>query len=301
MQAHFRVPATSANLGPGFDCLGLALDLWNETSFSLTGQGLSIEVHGEGQDTLPAEKNNLIIQAAARVYETIAVDFPSDFAIRCSNRIPLSSGLGSSAAAVLTGLMGANTLAGNPLSEMEIFHLAMELEGHPDNISAALYGGLTLSMMDNGSSTIKQLDCHPFDLIVILPEVSLSTQDARDALPKQVDLGDAVFNASHTALTIDALRSGNLPLLRQAMQDRVHQPYRLPLISGAAEALTAAQNCGAAAALSGAGPSVIAFSKGNRDELAEQMQTAFADKGIRSRTFKLTLATSGAEPFPALA
>ncbi|MBL1194907.1 MAG: homoserine kinase [Chloroflexi bacterium] len=294
MQVIVRVPATSANLGPGFDCLGLALDLWNETSFSLTGQGLSINVEGEGEGKLSLDHSNLIVQAAQHYYSFVGQELPTDITIHCQNHIPLSSGLGSSAAAVLTGLLGANALAGNLLSQEEVLNLAIELEGHPDNVAPALHGGLSLSAPDGKANISKQINVHPFQIAIVLPEVKLSTQDARNALPPSVGMSDAVFNLSHTTLTVEALRNGDLELLSQAMQDRLHQPYRLPLIPGAAEAIQAAQNTGAAAALSGAGPSVIAFAEGNVDAVAERMQSAFTDKGIASRKFTLGIAAKGA-------
>ena len=295
MQVVVKVPATSGNLGPGFDCLGLAFELWNKTSFSLTGDGLSIIIQGEGHDELSTGKSNLIAQAAMHLYQMIEKEFPKNLSIQCDNHIPISSGLGSSATAVLAGLLGANALAGNPLSKEDILQLAIDMEGFPDNVSPALYGGLTLSASNNETSIIRQLNVHPFNIVIILPDVNLATQDARDALPKSVTLSDAVFNLSHTALTAEALRSGDLQLLQQAMQDRLHQPYRLPLIPGAAKAIQAAQDVGAAAALSGAGPSVIAFLNGNVDELAVTMQAAFEDKDVSSRVFKLGIAASGAE------
>ncbi len=299
MHITIRIPATSANLGPGFDSLGLALDLWNETIFTLAIE-YSVQVHGEGRERISAGENNLIIRSAQRLAELVGKRLPP-FHVDCVNRIPLSSGLGSSAAAKLTGLLGANALLGKPLSKTEILDLATELEGHPDNVAPALLGGLVASMVQDGkvlAHRIHQEDNHdaPIHITVVLPDFHLSTQQARAALPEQVTLKDAVHNISRSVLVTEAFRTGNLELLSKAMTDTLHQPYRLWLIPGGREAMDAAKESGAsAAAISGAGPSIIAFSAKREEAIGEAMTRAFEGAGHSARTFHLKLSHHGAE------
>ncbi|HEY3343295.1 MAG TPA: homoserine kinase [Anaerolineaceae bacterium] len=291
-----RVPATTANLGPGFDCLGLALDLWNEASFSTEGEGVRMDIHGLGVGVLPEGPENTLAAQALYLISVCGKPIPPNLLIRCENRIPPGSGLGSSAAAVLTGLLGGNALIGSPLSMDEILQLAVEAEGHPDNAGAALLGGLVLSArLDNGV-VARKVPVAALQAAVVTPDFNLPTHQARSALPRQVPLADAVFNLGRTALTIEALRSGDLELLGQAMQDRLHQPYRLRLIPGAEQAFQSALTAGAAAvAISGAGPSVIAFASKNLEQIAKAMQTAFAGAGLLSRSAILAITELGAQ------
>ena len=299
MHITIRIPATSANLGPGFDSLGLALDLWNETIFTLAIE-YSVQVHGEGRERISSGENNLIIRSAQRLAELVGKRLPP-FHVDCVNRIPLSSGLGSSAAAKLTGLLGANALLGKPLSKTEILDLATELEGHPDNVAPALLGGLVASMVQDGKVLAHRIhleDNHdaPIHITVVLPDFHLSTQQARAALPEQVTLKDAVHNISRSVLVTEAFRTGNLELLSKAMTDTLHQPYRLWLIPGGREAMDAAREAGAsAAAISGAGPSIIAFSAKREEAIGEAMTRAFEGAGHSARTFHLKLSHHGAE------
>lgn len=291
-----RVPATSANLGPGFDTLGLALDLWNQTSFALTGESIRVTVQGEGEGQFPLDDTNLIAQSALRLYTIVGAEPPAGLEIVSRNRIPPGSGLGSSAAAVLTGLLGANTLLGDPLDQTELLALGTEIEGHPDNLAPALLGGLTLTSAGDQEILTRRVELPEWQVVVVLPEISLSTAEARRALPEQVPLGDAVFNLGRSALVVEALRTGDLTLLNAAMHDRLHQPYRLLLLPGAAQAIESAQKLGAAAALSGAGPSVIAFSQEDSavSRLLEDIQQAFSQAGVKSRGFHLKTINSGA-------
>jgi homoserine kinase len=305
-----RVPATSANLGPGFDCLGLALDLWNEATFREAGEGIRLQIQGEGSGHLPRDGRNLIARAALRVYTAAGKPAPSGLEITCQNLVPLSSGLGSSAAASLTGLLGANALLGRPLSASQILELALAFEGHPDNVAPALYGSLVIAVCQDGCAGIERQPGFPkgenllvqvipipaLEVVVVVPAFRLSTRAARAALPLRVRIEDAVFNLGRTALVVEALRSGDLDLLGQTMEDRLHQPYRLKLIPGAEAALTAARQAGAAAAaLSGAGPSVIAFPfSGRAAAVSQAMQAAFRAAGLDSRSFLLSACSQGA-------
>ena len=290
-----RVPATTANLGPGFDCLGLALDLWNEAEFCLEGSGLSIEMRGEGAERLPRNADNLIARTFASVYARLGLDFPTGLRISVNSGVPTSSGLGSSAAAALLGFLGADALSGSRLGPDEILQMASDLEGHADNVSAAALGGLTVSLYTGSSWLVRRYDVPVLRASLVLPDIDLPTSVARQALPKAVPRGDAVFNLGRTAMVAEAMRAGDLDLLAQVMDDRLHQPYRLPLIRGAAEAMEAAKQLGAkAVAISGAGPSLIAFCAGESRPVGQAMAAAFASLGVASRVFDLQTTSHGA-------
>ncbi len=294
MKITIKVPATTANLGPGFDALGLALDLWNETHFGLAEQ-FSLQIEGEGAGQLTSNEKNLIVRAAQKVYGVVGGQMPA-LNIRCVNRIPLGSGLGSSAAAALTGLLGANALLGGRLSNDEILSLAAEIEGHPDNVAPALLGGLVVSTMDEGRVLARKLPIgSPLHITVVLPDFNFPTKQARAALPKRVLTEDAVHNISRAVLVAEAFRTGDLELLGNAMQDRLHQPYRLPRIPGAREAMDAAKRAGASAvALSGAGPSLVAFSSKRNPVIGADMKREFESAGLNARVFELEVSMGGA-------
>ncbi len=311
-----RVPATTANLGPGFDCLGLALDLWNVTTFRLGdgGASLRVRVRGEGAGVVPEDGENLVARAAGMLFRQQGILPPAGLEIECENGIPLGSGLGSSGAAVLTGLLGANamlgtplganamlgtplganTLLGNPLERAEILRLAVEIEGHADNAAAALEGGLVIVAATRDGFLTRRVEVPALPACIVLPAVDLPTRAARAALPASVPMSDAVFNLGRTALVVEALRAGDLDLLGAAMDDRLHQPYRFPLIAGAESARAAALEAGAiAAGLSGAGPSLAAFG-GDPAQVAAAMQAAFTGAGVRSRVFITRVSGDGA-------
>ncbi len=293
MTAHVdvRVPATTANLGPGFDCLAMALDLWNECRFELAPAGFQVEISGEGAGRLANDERNLLIQAFTGLYQARGAALPAGLRVACRNAVPLGSGMGSSASAVVAGLLAANHFLGGPAGVDELLVLANELEGHPDNAAAALYGGLVVISHQTGGLLTRRFDVPALPAVIVLPDFGLPTREARAALPKQVTLKDAIFNLGRSALVVEALRSQDLDLLGQVMDDRLHQPYRLKLIPGAENALNAARQAGAAAAaISGAGPSLIAFLRPGSDgtAVAHAMQTAFRQAGLPSRAFALT-------------
>jgi homoserine kinase len=290
------VPATTANLGPGFDCLGLALDLWNRAEFTLSGQGIRIKLKGEGKGLLPTDEHNLIVRAFLRFYEAKGKPAPEGLEIICDNQIPLGSGLGSSAAATLAGLLAANAFLDESANRQEILSLATEIEGHADNAAAALWGGLVVVILHDQQPEVFRFEPALLKVIVmLLPSIHLPTAAARAALPKMVPLADAVYNLGRTALVVEALRSGNLDLLGKAMRDRLHQPYRLNLIPGAEQALQAAcQSGAAAAAISGAGPSLIAFPVSEAEPVAASMAAAFEQAGQQTRSMVLLTTPQGA-------
>ncbi len=291
-----RVPATTANLGPGFDALGLALDLWNETEFVRTDDArLDVIIQGEGEGSLPTDEQNLIVASALQIFAHLG-ESPGGLRIRCINRIPLTSGLGSSSAAMLAGMLGANALLDEPLSRDEILRIAVENEGHPDNLVPAMLGGLVASVFQNGRLIVRKLTVSPMAITVVFPDFYFPTGMARQILPERVARQDAVFNLSRAVLVIKAFETGDLALLGEVMEDALHQPYRLPLIPGAQEAMQAARRAGASAvALSGAGPSLIAFSGQPADsQIGLAMQQAFAQAGLSARIFALNISQSGA-------
>ncbi|MCS7282062.1 MAG: homoserine kinase [Anaerolineae bacterium] len=299
MKVRVRVPATTANLGPGFDALGMALDLWNETLWTPSEDGrIHVTIAGEGAGVLPTDATNAIVAAALSLYDRLGVPCPG-FRVHCVNRIPLGSGLGSSSAALLSGLLGANALLGEPLSREEILRMAIETEGHPDNVAPAMLGGLVVSILHDGRVVSIKLPARanraPVRATVVLPDIDFPTEYARSILPRTVDRQDAIYNISRSVLVVEALRTGDLEMLGKAMDDRIHQPYRLPLIPGALAAMEAARRAGAAAvALSGAGPSLIAFSADWDLTIGEAMRREFERAGLRARVFHLRVTERGA-------
>lgn len=295
MNIKIKVPATSANLGPGFDSLGLALDLWNETTI-ISAEEFSVKVNGEGAGRLSGGKYNLIVRAAKKLADHVDKPLPPFYA-ECVNRIPLSSGLGSSAGAILTGLLAGNALLENPLSNETILNLAAEMEGHADNVAAGLMGGLVVSTFEKNKVIAHQIPLGMDVYITIaLPDFRLPTKEARAALPRKVSMKDATYNISRSVLVTEAFRTGDLSLLGQAMTDKLHQPYRLNLIPGARSAMDAAKEAGASAvALSGAGPSVVAFSSKAESAVGESMKRAFEKEKLEARVFQLGVSSQGAE------
>jgi homoserine kinase len=292
-----RVPATTANLGPGFDCLGLALDLWNETRFAASGDGIVVNVTGRGTETLPKDETNLVAQAALRVYEEAGVPAPAGLTIDCEVRVPLASGLGSSSSAVVAGLLGANELLGHHFKREALLEMAADIEGHPDNVVAALLGGLTIVVRKDEHLLTKKILVPEVHVALAVPDLPFSTRTARAGLPTEVSMKDAVFNLGRTPLVVEALRTGDFELLGQVMDDRLHQANRLKLIPGGRAAWVAAQKAGAAAvAISGSGPSLVAFVSLASDAaaVAGAMAEAFAAEGVTAHPLGLAASAAGA-------
>lgn len=284
-----RVPATTANLGAGFDVLGLSLSLYNEIE-ATADESLVITVEGEGATELPRDATNLVWQAAQRVFACARVT-PPGARLHMRNAIPLESGLGSSAAAIVAGLLLGNSLIGSKLDRDTLLALAIDMEGHPDNVAPAMLGGLVAGARDDdGHPIVRQLTIPALRAVVVMPEARLSTAAARRALPSTIPMSDAVFNLGRLALTIAAFQAGDYALLAQAMGDRLHQPYRAPLAPGLADALAAAHAQGAAAAISGAGPAVVAFAAQGHEALAAHITQCFARVGCGARSWVLDVA-----------
>lgn len=276
-----RVPATSANLGPGFDCLGLALNIWNEVSFE-PAEKISYHVAGEGAEKLNKGTKNLLTKAFTFLHEVCGREMHGA-CIQAKNEIFLSSGLGSSAAAIVAGLLGANETLKKPLNKNELLKLATEMEGHPDNVAPALLGGLVVSIVSGDEIIARRYEIPEWTIVVVKPNMEWPTKIARAVLPKSVSRADSIYNIGRTALVVDALRNGDLDLLQKVMDDRIHQPYRLKHISGGMSAYKTAKQFGAAA-LSGAGPSIIAFVPPEDAERAKaEIQFVFEEHGVETK------------------
>lgn len=293
-----RIPATTANCGPGFDTLGIACSLYNEVQLERleNRSGFEIKVMGDGASTLPTNSRNLVLRSVQRIYERAGVQLPG-IQLTLSNTIPLSRGLGSSSAAIIGGLVAANTLLDKPFSSEDLLSLATELEGHPDNVAPALYGGFTISVMQGEQVTCLRLPLPPeLKLVVCIPDFRLSTHKARQAIPTVVPHKDAIFNVSRTALLVGALTSGKLSFLVKALEDRLHQPYRASLIPGMNEVFSAGINAGAlGVAISGAGPSLMAYTIENGEQVGKAMIEAFERRQISARYLCLDIDYNGAQ------
>ncbi|AGL01933.1 homoserine kinase [Desulfoscipio gibsoniae] len=290
-----QVPATTANLGPGFDCLGMALELYNIVEFTKITRGLVIEVDGEGAGELPRNESNLVYRAAKRVFDKVGYS-PAGLRIRLVNNIPVGRGLGSSASAVIGGIIAANRLCDAGLNKREMLALACSMEGHPDNIAPALLGGLVIYASVEGEITWTKIDL-PAGLkaVVAVPDFTMSTRDTREALPHMVTMRDAVFNISRAALLVAALQKGDLSVLGTAMDDKLHQPFRAGLIPGFKKVISAARLAGArGVALSGAGSAIVALADNNQGLIAEVMKDTFRESGVSARSLILAPSPVGA-------
>ena len=285
-----RVPATTANLGPGFDCLGMALDWWNDVCMS-TASRPAVLIAGDGADTLSASEDNLVYRAA-RVAFDAAGEETVPLSISCRNRIPLARGLGSSAAAIVGGLVAANALCRRPLDRECLLDLAVEMEGHGDNVSPALLGGCQVVVRDEGR-TISDAVPLPPDLmaVVFVPDVPMATREARAILPDMVSREEAVYNLGRTALLVNGLATGRVDKLKVATRDRLHQPARQSIFPAMKYIIRAALDAGAAGAfLSGGGSSVLALATSRAMTIGYEMTNA-ADKVGISGDLKVTRPT----------
>lgn len=273
MTAMIRVPATTANLGAGFDCIGAALSLYNEFTFTpIETQSLVIAVQGLEAAKVHTDATNLAYQAFLKLYTQID-RVPPIIQLEIKLGVPLARGLGSSATAIVGGLLGANTLAGNPLSPAAVMQLAIEMEGHPDNVVPALIGGCQLAATAAKGWAIADIPWHSSIVpVVAIPNFELSTAAARSVLPTEYSRADAIFNTAHLGLMVRGLETGNPDWLSAGLTDRIHQPYRQQLIPGytdVEQAVIAAGGYGMV--ISGAGPTLLALATA---ECAEAVATA---------------------------
>ncbi|NLW55752.1 MAG: homoserine kinase [Firmicutes bacterium] len=289
-------PATSANLGPGFDFLGLALELYNFVHFTPANEW-TVTAEGYGAEQLVGRKDLLVCQAIERVYAESGHPFRGG-KVHLENRIPEVGGLGSSASAIVGGLVAANSYLGEPFSKEQLLVLATEIEGHPDNVAPAIFGGLVgvLPESATGRHTVLEIP-FPEELHVVLgiPQLRVATKEARQLLPAQVTMEEAIFNLAHTGVLVGACFSNRTELLRLAMRDKLHQDRRSVLIPGFHSVLAEAYRQGAmGVALSGSGPTIIAFCPSERQQaVGEGMVAAFAAHNLKAQWLSVAVNREG--------
>jgi homoserine kinase len=303
-----RIPATSANLGAGFDCIGVALDLWNTFELYHVPEQkghISIESYGEAADRLPTDHTNTIARVLfEELDEMLGQKAPGPLKIVCHNSVPCGSGLGSSSTAVIAGLVFAHAIARRELTcenvdtlKRAVLSRAVEIEGHGDNVVPALMGGLVVvARSANGRLLTHKVPVQSRRVVVCVPDFAFLTSKSRAALPPALPRSDAIHNIGHAVMTMEALRTGDLKLLAKAIDDKMHEPYRLPSIPGAIEAREAALDSGAVAAcLSGAGPGILSFVENNHTQVGEAMKKCFAEAGLNARYWILDINETGTE------
>ncbi len=311
MKVSVKVPASSANIGPGFDCMGLALPIYNTITIEetvLPGTGIEINVMSEDEsadeqvfDNIPKDKNNLVYKAVEMLYNSIGQE-PSELKINIQTSIPIARGLGSSSSVIVGGLLAANKLLGNPADETALLAIATEVEGHPDNVAPAILGGLVLSSLeDDGSVTYFKLNWpEEWDLTVCIPDFELSTEISRSVLPKEVSMADANFNAKHLAMLIQALNTEDSKLMKLALKDKLHQPYREKLVPGMKEIMEAFKHEDGVlgCVLSGAGPTLLVIShKYDVDKIKSTVKEIWEAQNIKVDIRTLKVEEQGAVVF----
>ena len=297
-------PATSANMGPGFDCLGVALDIWNTVTVEVGGSGF--EITGEGADELPADESNLVWRSMARVFEEAGGRMPQ-MAVRCHNDIPTTRGLGSSSAALVAGLTIGNRLCGEPFERDDLLQLAAAIEGHPDNVAPAIFGGMQIAVTHDAPAVVIHDDAYAYNpiapiapattaprvvaapvpvpgglsAVLYIPDEPMPTEEARGLLGPEVSRADAVFNIGRVALLVQAMATGDLSRLDIATDDRLHQPARRAIFFPMYNIIRAAINAGALGAfLSGAGSTVLALATEKEFTIGYEMADAAAKSGL---------------------
>lgn len=270
-------PATTANLGPGFDCLGMSVDLWNRLDVlpAESGNGPLVEVIGEGEGELPTDSRNLVYQAMEFLFREADEGLPPLHLI-CHNQVPLSRGLGSSAAAIASGLVAANALSRHTFSPNELLEMAATIEGHPDNVAAAILGGLRLVIRDQNQLYTVPISVPPeVHTVLLVPEVRITTEDARGVLPDKVSVADAVYNLGRIALLVAGMATNHPEYLSVATQDQLHQPYRQTIFPAMKVIFKAARDAGALGVfLSGSGSTIMALTQGREMTVAYEMAEA---------------------------
>ena len=309
MKVSVKVPATSANLGPGFDCLGLALPIYNTVTIDetvLPGTGIEINILSDEEDVdnliidhIPKDENSIVYKAVEMLYNSIG-QTPSELKINIQTSIPVTRGLGSSAAVIVGALMAANKLIGNPADESALLSIATELEGHPDNVTPAIVGGLVMSSQENDGSIVYRKLPWPSEwaLTVCIPDVELATEISRSVVPKEVPIGDAVYNLKRMGMLVHAVETGDAELMKLALNDRLHQPYREKLVPGLKELNEAFRHeedilgC----VLSGAGSSMLIVSKFNvLDKVNSITREIMENLNVKADIRTLKIEEKGAE------
>lgn len=309
MKISVKVPATTANLGSGFDCLGMALPVYNTITIEetvLPGTGIEINVINDNEaadellmEHIPMDENSIIYKAVELLYNSIG-QTPSELKITVQSQIPIARGLGSSASVIVGGLLAANELLGRPADEVALLSIATEVEGHPDNVTPAIVGGLVLSSQEeDGSILYRKLNWpEEWNITVCVPDYELSTEISRSVLPKEVPMEDAVFNAKRLGMFIQAVNTKDAELMKLALQDKLHQPYRMKLVPGLdkiIENLKHEENV-LGCVLSGAGPSIIVISqKNNLDKIKSIIKDTWEDMNVKVNIMTLPVENEGAQ------
>ena len=309
MKISVKVPASTSNLGPGFDCIGMALPIYNTITIEetvLPGTGIEINVINDSESAddmltehMPMDENSIIYKAVELLYNSIG-QTPSELKITVQSQIPIARGLGSSASVIVGGLLAANKLLGKPADEVALLSIAAEVEGHPDNVTPSIVGGLVLtSLEDDGSVVYRKLDWpEEWQITVCIPDYELSTEISRSVLPKEVPMHDAVFNAKRLAMFIQAVNTKDANLMKMALHDRLHQPYRMKLVPGLdkiMENLKHEENV-LGCVLSGAGPAIVVISqKNNLDRIKSIIKDTWEDMNVKVNIMTLPVETQGAQ------
>lgn len=309
MKVSVKVPATTANLGPGFDCLGMALPIYNLVTIEetvLPGTGVEINVMVDNDaidqislDNVPTDENSIVYKAVELLYNYIG-QTPSELKINIQSNIPVARGLGSSSSVIVGALIAANELLGRPADEVALLSIACEIEGHPDNITPAIVGGLVISSQeDDGSVVYRKLEWpSEWKITVCVPDFELSTDIARSVLPNEVPIKDAVFNSQRLAMFVQAVHTKDAELMKIALQDKLHQPYRMKLVPGLdkiVDNLKYYDNV-LGCVLSGAGSSIVIISeKNDLDKIKDVVKETWADQNIKCNIRTLSVENNGAQ------
>lgn len=309
MKVSVKVPASSANIGPGFDCLGIALPIYNTVTIEETvipGTGIEINMMAEDEaidemvfENIPKDENNIVYRAVELLYNSIGQE-PTELKINIESQIPIARGLGSSSSVIVGGLLAANKLLGNPADEAALLAIATEVEGHPDNVAPAILGGFVLSNQeDDGSISYCKFNWpEEWDLTVCIPDFELSTSIARSVLPKEVPMQDAVFNAKHLGMLVHAVNTKDEKLMKKALQDRLHQQYREKLVPGMKEIMEAFKHEDGilGCVLSGAGPTILIIShKYDLDKIRSTVKEIWSNQNIKADIRTLKVEEKGAQ------
>jgi len=309
MKVSVKVPATTANLGPGFDCMGMALPIYNTVTIEetvLPGTGIEINVIAESAaidelslEHIPLDENSLVYKAVELLYNSIG-QTPSELKINIHSNIPVARGLGSSASVIVGALIAANELLGHPADEVALLSIACEIEGHPDNITPAFVGGLVLSSQEeDGSVVYRKLNWpNEWAITVCVPDFELSTDIARSVLPKEVPMKDAIYNLQRVGMFVHAVHTKDAELMRLALKDKLHQPYRMKLVQGLDKIIENLRHVESVlgCVLSGAGSSILVISeKNDLDKIRSIVKETWAEQNIKSDIRTLNMEPNGAQ------
>ncbi len=289
-----RVPASSANMGAGFDTLGIAVALYNRMEIEEIPQGLEV-INKNTQSFIPKNKDNLIYRAMMYLFDSVGYE-PKGYRIAQNSQIPMTRGLGSSSACIIGGMLAANIISGRTLSYNEIIHLAAKMEGHPDNVGPALFGGFCVSLTDGDKTIIKstKLENH-IKFAVIIPDFFVATKKSRGVLPAKVDFQSAVYNVGHASMFQAAMLTGDMEALKLGVRDKLHQQYRKNYVDGMEDIFEKTYSLGSRATyLSGSGPAILSILDGGYDRFSRGMKEYFRKNSLKWKCMILPIDNVGA-------